>query len=318
MPEIITLGETMVCFTPDADAPLRYIRDYKARIAGAESNLAIGIEKLGHTAVWISKLGKDEFGQYVCNMVRAEGVNTSGVTFDESHATGIMFKETSQGETKVYYYRENSAASTLTPEDIDASLFEKAKILHLTGITPILSKSCMETVLYAFELAEKNNMKISFDPNIRKKLWKSQDYTKPILDFCLRSHIVLLGLDEAKVLLNSEDTDQIINYFFENGKAEYIAIKDGARGAFVADRKNKIFIPPYPCKCIDPIGAGDAFNAAFLVGILENSNIEICGKMGGIAGALATETQGDIEGYPSLEKINSVASNMKKLIVNLC
>lgn len=305
MSEIITLGETMVSFTPDADAPLRYIRDYRNRIAGAESNLAIGIEKLGHTAAWISKLGNDEFGQYVCNMVRAEGVNTRGVTFDESHATGIMFKETGQGETKVYYYRENSAASTLTPKDIDESLFEEAIILHLTGITPILSDSCMETVVFAFELAEKNNLKVSFDPNIRKKLWKSNDHSKTILDFCLKSHIVLIGLDEAKILLQSEDADQIINYLFENGKAEYIAIKDGARGAYVADRKERIFIPPYPCKCIDPIGAGDAFNAAFLVGILEKKNIEICGRMGGIAGALATETLGDIEGYPSMQKVNS-------------
>lgn len=312
MSEIITIGETMVSFTPDGDAPLRYIRDYKSRIAGAESNLAIGIEKLGHTACWISKLGKDEFGQYVCNMVRAEGVNTSGVAFDELHATGIMFKETSQGETKVYYYRENSAASTLTPEDIDVSLFENAKILHLTGITPILSSSCMETVLFAFDLAEKNHMKISFDPNIRKKLWKANDHAKTILDFCLKSHIVLLGLDEAKVLLNSEDPDQIIDYLFANGKAEYIAIKDGARGAYVADKKEKLFIPPYPCNSIDPIGAGDAFNAAFLVGILENKSLELCGKMGGFAGALATETLGDVEGYPSMDKINSFFNDIKE------
>ena len=312
MPEVITIGETMICFTPGANAPLRYVQDYKARIAGAESNLAIGIEKLGHTAAWISKLGQDEFGQYVCNMVRAEGVNTKGVIFDESHATGLMFKETSQGETKVYYYRENSAASTMTPKDIDVSYFENAKILHLTGITPVLSESCMETVLFAMELANKNNMKISFDPNIRKKLWKSRDYTKPILDLCLKSQIVLLGLDEAKVLLHTEDKDEIINYFFEKGKAEHIAIKDGARGAFVADKKNKIFIPPYLCKCIDPIGAGDAFNAAFLVGILEEKDIEVCGKMGGIAGALATETLGDIEGYPSSEKIKSISNNIEE------
>lgn len=312
MVEVITIGETMVCFTPDANAPLRYVQDYKARIAGAESNLAIGIEKLGHTAAWISKLGKDEFGQYVCNMVRAEGVNTKGVIFDESHATGLMFKETSLGETKVYYYRENSAASTMTPKDIDVSYFEKGKILHLTGITPVLSESCMETVLFAMELAKKNNMKISFDPNIRKKLWKSRDYTKPILDLCLKSQIVLLGLDEAKVLLHTEDKDEIINYFFEKGKAEYIAIKDGVKGAFVADKKNKVFIPPYPCKCIDPIGAGDAFNAAFLVGILEGKDIEVCGKMGGIAGALATETLGDIEGYPSIEKIKSISNNIEE------
>jgi 2-dehydro-3-deoxygluconokinase len=312
MSEIITIGETMVCFTPDANAPLRYVQDYKSRIAGAESNLAIGVEKLGHTAAWISKLGKDEFGQYVCNMVRAEGVDTKGVIFSESHRTGLMFKETSQGETKVYYYRENSAVSTMTPKDIDESYFENGKILHVTGITPVLSESCMETVIFAMELAKKHNMQISFDPNIRKKLWKTRDFTNSILDFCLKSHIVLLGLDEAEVLLHTKDTDEIFDYLFDKGQAKYIAIKDGDQGAFVSDKINKFFIPPYPCKCIDPIGAGDAFNAAFLVGILEEKDIEECGKMGGIAGALATETRGDIEGYPSIERIKHISNNIKE------
>ena len=105
-----------------------------------DSNLAVGLAKLGHEVLWISRLGEDEFGHYVQNMIRSEGVDTRAVRFDEANPTGIMFKETSRGETAVYYYRKHSAASAMEPEDLDESLFEEAEILHITGITPVLSE----------------------------------------------------------------------------------------------------------------------------------------------------------------------------------
>jgi len=103
MAEVITIGETMVCFSPDSLSPLRYVNRYHTRIAGAESNLAVGLAKLGHRAAWISRLGDDEFGRYVQNVVRAEGVDAESVHFDVKRPTGVMFKEKSCGETAVYY-----------------------------------------------------------------------------------------------------------------------------------------------------------------------------------------------------------------------
>ena len=113
MPKLITIGETMAAFTPDAPGPLRYVTGFGIRTAGAESNVAVGLAKLGVEAAWLSRLGKDEFGVFIRNQLRAEGVDCSRVIFDPDHRTGIMFKETGVGETKVFYYRENSAASHL-------------------------------------------------------------------------------------------------------------------------------------------------------------------------------------------------------------
>lgn len=103
MPECLTLGETMAAFAPDRTGPLRYVPNYSLRIAGAESNTAIGAAKLGVSAAWISRLGADEFGQYIRNQIRAEGVDCSGVHFDPAHRTGVMFKQTGSGESSVFY-----------------------------------------------------------------------------------------------------------------------------------------------------------------------------------------------------------------------
>ena len=194
MPQLITIGETMAAFTPDSVGALRYVQNFGIRTAGAESNVAVGLAKLGLEAAWVSRLGTDEFGCFIRNQLRAEGVDCSRVIYDPDHRTGIMFKETGVGETKVFYYRENSAASHLCPEDVTPALLEGVKILHMSGITPVLSESCLAMTKAAFALAKEQGVAISFDPNIRRKLWKGQDYAPLIRDLTLQSQIVLLGL----------------------------------------------------------------------------------------------------------------------------
>ena len=129
MPQLITIGETMAAFTPDSVGALRYVQNFGIRTAGAESNVAVGLAKLGLEAAWVSRLGTDEFGCFIRNQLRAEGVDCSRVIYDPDHRTGIMFKETGVGETKVFYYRENSAASHLCPEDVTHALLDGVKVL---------------------------------------------------------------------------------------------------------------------------------------------------------------------------------------------
>ncbi len=311
--ELVTLGETMCAMVPDASGPLRYVQNFRPRIAGAESNLAIGMAKLGHTAAWISRLGDDELGRYVNNMIRAEGVDVSGVIFDPDHRTGVMFKEMSAGETRVFYYRENSAASHMIPDDVNEELIANARVVHLTGITPVLGPGCEQAVIRAFDLADKHKKPVSFDPNLRRKLWKDRDYAPLLKELTLRSSLVLLGLDEAEVVLGTGEADEIFDILFSQGAAQYVAIKNGGEGAWVGDRTLRRHIPPIECKCIEPIGAGDAFNAGFLSGWLENCDVETCGRMGAIAGGLATQVIGDIEGYPDRRRMQVMLDAEKEI-----
>ena len=175
MPDLITIGETMAAFSPEGGLPIRKAPCFHLRIAGAESNTAIGVARLGHTAGWISRLGKDSFGEYILNTIHQEGVDTSRVTTDTLHSSGIMFKQpNNEDATEVSYYRENSAATYLSKTDIDLDYLKSAKVLHITGITPILSEDCNEYINAAIEIAHANHILVSFDPNIRLKLWQDK------------------------------------------------------------------------------------------------------------------------------------------------
>ena len=304
MPELVTMGETMAVFVPDSAGPLRYAPGFRLRMAGAESNVAVGLCKLGHSAGWFSGLGKDELGQYVLNSIRAEGVDTACVKWDGEHPTGLMIKQLSAGETSVFYYRKGSAASHYSPEDLPLEYLADAKIIHLSGITPALSDSCRATVERMAEFANEKGILLSFDPNIRKKLWVGRDFVPVMKKLLFACQIALLGLDEAEMILGIREPEEIVRILTEQG-VQYSAIKDGGNGAWCAQKGEMLHIPPEPCRCIDPIGAGDGFNAGFLAGILEGRDLAQCGKMGAIAGAMATETLGDIDGYPSREQMEA-------------
>ncbi len=305
MAKLLTIGETMVSFNPNTSGLLRYARDFYVRTAGAESNVASGVQKLGHSSAWVSKIGDDEMGKYVLNHIRSEGVDCSNVIIDNKHRTGIMMKQLTGGETSVFYYRENSAASHLKPE-----MFENTEILHLTGITPVLSQSCSDMVDKAIKMAKANNSKFSFDPNIRKKLWLDTDYTQKIRELTLLADIVLIGLDEAKILFDTDDVDSTVEVILKANPNCQMAVKNGAKGAYVANKTEKHFIPPVPCHFVEPVGAGDAFAAGFLAGVLSGESLEICGKMGAIAGALTTEAPSDVEGQPDSVRMNEVLNKI--------
>src|SRR6056297_1168379 len=142
MIDLVTIGETMAAMTPNEVGSLKYLNNFSKYIAGAESNVAIGVKRLGFNSGWISKLGKDPLGDYVEFFIRGEGVDVSQVRRDSEHRTGLLIKEMhTTKEPKVFYYRDNSAASHLAKEDLDEEYIKSAKHLHLTGITPALSKS---------------------------------------------------------------------------------------------------------------------------------------------------------------------------------
>lgn len=297
MAEIITLGETMVSFTPQEHTSLAYGPALNMRIAGAESNTAIGLCRMGHSAAFVSRIGTDSLGRFVLRSIRAEGVDTSLIIKDTEHPTGIMFKEPRlHAETAVYYYRTGSAASYMSCDDIPEQHIAKAKILHFTGITPILSASCRQMVFQAMEIAAAHGCAVSFDPNIRLKLWKEQDYTPLMLDCISRTSYLLAGLDECKMLYHTEDIERIADQAFASGHLQCLALKDGSRGAWICDRQGIHQISPADCICVDPVGAGDAFNAGFLSGILEGKSFVESGGLGAFCGARATETYGDTEG----------------------
>lgn len=312
--EVLTFGETMVLLNPDANGPLRYVNNFKKSVGGADSNVAIALSRLGHKSAWFSKLGNDEFGRQILNIIRGEGVDTSKVTFDEDARTGLMIKERVSGENpSVYYYRKDSAASKLSVDDINEDYIKQAKIIHITGITPAISKSARDMVFKVIDIAKQNNILISFDPNIRLKLWTLEEARPVLLEIAKNADIILPGCDEGQLLLDTSDEKEIADKFKALG-AKIVVVKLGADGCYVANDKEGVYIKGFKInKVIDTAGAGDGFAAGFLSGILNGLNLSECGSRGNAVGAMATLVEGDMEAYPYSEQLISFM-NQKKVI----
>lgn len=302
--DVLTLGETMVLLNPHESGPLRHIMDFRKRIGGAESNVAIGLARLEHHAAWMSRLGADPHGRYVRDTIRGAGVDTQYVAFDPEAPTGIMFKERRElGESSVFYYRENSAASRMSSDDLPEEALANAEYLHLTGITPALSDSCRGLVSDAIRRANQHDLTVSFDPNLRFKLWDPPAMRETLLPLLERCDIVLPGIEEGEVLLDTDEPESIAEEFRELGAAE-VVVKLGADGAFVATDAVAQRVDSYDVdRVVDPIGAGDGFAAGYLSGRLDGLSPDRATDRATAVGALATTVTGDIEGLPTRSEL---------------
>lgn len=315
--DIVTLGETMVLFTPETSGYMRYAGNFSAKVAGAESNLAIGLARLGHDSSWISQLGDDEFGKKILSFIRGEGVDVSEVLYDSSASTGLYFKEMiTDDEVQVHYYRKDSAASRLEPSDLNEEYIANAKYLHLTGITPALSESCYKTVIKAIEIANANGVTVVFDPNLRRKLWSEERARQVLLEIASKSDIVLPGLDEGQFLFGDLDAKTMAKRFYDHG-ASFVVLKLGAEGAYYYSDKERGHVLGFPVnRVVDPVGAGDGFAAGLLSGLLDDIPLEKAVERGAAVGALVTMVKGDVEGLPDRSRLDAFIDGKNKEDVN--
>ena len=303
MLDVVTLGETMVLFVPTRTGLLRYAHQFERYLAGAESNTAIGLSRLGHRTGWISRVGNDEFGEYILAFLRGEQVDVSQVIRTQEAPTGVFFKERrSTGSTRVFYYREGSAASQMTAQDISETYILNARYLHLTGITAALSPTCLSTLLAAIEIAKSGNGSISFDPNIRLKLWNHEKAKKTLLSIIPHVDILLISNEEAALLTELKKPTEAARNLLSMGP-EQVIIKMGKQGAIGLTRDQEIRVPSINVNVVETVGAGDAFNAGYLSGQLRNWDLKKSLQLGNVMGGLATTTPGDVEGLPDWAEI---------------
>jgi 2-dehydro-3-deoxygluconokinase len=308
--DVVTLGESMVLLLAEQPGPMREATTFRRYIAGAESNLAIGLSRLGQTAGWFSRVGDDEFGRAIVFRIRGEGVDTSHVLSDPSAPTGLVIRERREvGPIEQVYYRRGSAASLLSPADLDASYLSNARYLHLTGITPALSESCRETVFAAAEMAHAAGVKVVLDPNYRSKLWSTSEAREVMRSLAARSDIVLPGMDEAVLLTGESDPELAARELIGLGP-ELVVIKLGAAGALALDgngqvtRASAVHIE----RIVDPVGAGDAFAAGLLTGMLRDFPLQDALALANRCGALAMLSPGDMEALPTWSEVTAEAS----------
>jgi 2-dehydro-3-deoxygluconokinase len=308
---VITAGETMALVVPPSPGRLRHATSLSLSIGGAESNVAIGLARLGIPASWISVLGDDELGELVLHRLRAEGVDTSGVRRIADRPTGLYLREEVAGRLRVYYYRSGSAAATLSQNAFDPSMLQGAAFLHLTGITGALSQECAEFLPWAATTARDAGVRVSYDVNYRSRLWEpsaAQAATEALLPLI---DVLFVGHDEANALWGWE-TDTALEQLSKIGPSEVI-LKLGADGCAAMIDGEQLTSPGFPARQLDPIGAGDAFDAGYLAATLWGWAPEKRLRAANAMGAFCVQNLGDYEGLPSRRELDGFLEQIPDL-----
>jgi 2-dehydro-3-deoxygluconokinase len=286
---VLTVGETMALLDPVADGPAVIGAEFRLRIGGAESNVAIGLARLGVGVTWISRLGRDRFGDVVLDAIAAEGVDVRLVLRCDGR-TGLFAKIRARGRTQVAYWREGSAASRLSPGDVPDEALDSIRLVHLTGITMAISESGAALVVDLARRAKQRGLTVTFDPNFRPALPDSpeaaaarQRAVLPYVDW------YLCGEDERRLLWGDEPVPVPC------------AVRVGARGALV---EGEAVLPVrLVAEVVDEVGAGDAFAAGFIYGLLQGWAPQACAQAGNLLAGLTLGGTGDWELLPRLEDV---------------
>jgi len=311
-PEVVTFGETMALIMPNPGKGFEHAKSLEMSFGGAESNLAIGLARLGVRAGWFGRLGDDPFGRLILKGIRGEGVDVSRAVCAGGEQTGLMLRDSPWGRTSVYYYRKNSAASRMKPEDLDEDYIAGARLLHITGITPALSESCRDTVFAAVEAAKRRGVKISFDPNLRLKLWSAGEARPVLLKLAEEADYFLPGYDELRLLFEESDFGKLEERL-RRLKAVSVVKGVGEASVLVApDRTERI--PFFPAeKVVDPVGAGDGFAAGFLYGVVRGLDPAEAVRVASVVGSLVVQGAGDWESLPTLEMVETELGKRKHI-----
>jgi 2-dehydro-3-deoxygluconokinase len=304
--DLVTFGELMTLLCAEPGRPLRSARKFDRSAAGAEANVAIGLCRLGHSAGWFGRVGDDALGRGALDTLRAEGVDVSCAVLDADAPTGILVRDVhTSRRIEVVYQRRASAGQRLSAGDVDPAYVASARLLHVTGITPALGPDASKALDHAVGIATDAGVTVSFDPNLRLKLWDDDDRARRTLGrLAGRAQIVLAGLAEAEFISGERGAAPAATWFLDHG-ARCVAVKLGVDGSFVTDGRAEVASAGRPVHVLDPIGAGDAFAAGYLSAWLEGGDLASCAEKANLVAAMSMTAFGDFEGLPTERELAS-------------
>lgn len=300
--DVVTFGEAMMLLVADRPGPLEDATSFVKRTAGAETNVAIGLCRLGIKTGWASRLGTDSMGRYLMRAMQEEGIDCSHVVADPTQHTGFQIKGRVDGggDPAVESHRKGSAASLFRPEQIDEVWLTSARHLHTTGIFPALSQNCLATAQRSMQLMRAAGRTISFDTNLRPALWPTPERMREVINgLAAQADWVLPGIEEGQ-LLTGVDTPEGIARFYRAQGSKLVVVKLGSEGAYFDSEAGTGYVPGFPVpQVMDTVGAGDGFAVGVISGLLDGRSVADAVKRGAWIGARAVQVLGDTEGLPT-------------------
>lgn len=291
--DVVTFGEAMIRLTPDGATGFENAGRVQVHVAGTEANMAVAIRSLGRSVAWVSRLPSNSPGRLIAGAIEGHGVDTSQVVWAEEGRAGLMFVEADASGTTVTYDRKGSAAAEMTWSRFPRSVLDRARLVHITGITPALSESCRVVALRAAETVRSSPTLLSVDVNYRSSLWDSAVAARQIGALAHGADIVTCALRDARDLYaTGSDPRDAAAQLADRFECRCVVVTAGDDGAVMLREGRLTEAPAVPTTVVDRLGAGDAFVAALLDGLLDGEP-ETGLERGVALASLALSTPGD-------------------------
>jgi 2-dehydro-3-deoxygluconokinase len=299
MTDVVALGEVMLLLRGEQVGPLSVGSGFTASVAGAEATVAIGLARLGHSVAFCGRVGSDDAGELVRSTLRASGVDVACLVEDSRAPTGLLLRQRrTPSLTKVAYYRTQSAGSVLELEDVRPALATAPRVLHVSGITAVLSSTSRKTVAACVAAASEAGALVSYDVNHRRRLASIADAGAALAEVLDGVDVLLFGDEERAVLRAATGDDDVVAAALAAGVGEVVE-KRGRAGATVHTPAGSWSCPAHPVDVIDVVGAGDAFAAGYLSALLDEREPAERLRRGAAVASFSVSTDGDWEGLPT-------------------
>ena len=302
-PEIIAIGEPLFELSQAKGESV-----FRPGHGGDTSNAAIAAARQGASVGYLTAIGADQFGESFMKLWAEEGVDTGAVVRSQTAHTGLYFITHGPDGHVFSYLRAGSAASRMTPQDIPAETIKAARIVHASGISQAISSSAADAVFTAMRIARGAGVTVSYDSNLRLRLWPLDRARAVIHAAAALADILRPSIDDAMHLTGLADADRIADFYLGLGP-KIVALTLGGDGALLATRERRERIASWPARLVDATGAGDMFTGAFLAEYLRLGDPFAAARYANVAAALSTEGYGAVAPMP---KRAEVAVAMKK------
>ncbi|OXI88796.1 2-dehydro-3-deoxygluconokinase [Burkholderia sp. AU33423] len=297
-PEILALGEAMIEFNQSQPGRPEFLQGF----GGDTSNFCIAAARQGASTGFVSAIGDDPFGRLLADMWRAERVDTTYVRIDRAAPTGVYFVTHGADGHQFDYLRAGSAASRYATGDLPLDALAAAKAVHLSGISLAISTAACDAAFAAIDHARRNGAKVSFDTNLRLKLWPLPRARAVMREALRQTDICLPSWDDVTALTGANDRDAIVDAMLEHGP-QVVALKLGKEGAYVATPNERRVVPGFTVEAVDATGAGDCFGGAFVARIVAGDDPFVAARYANAAAALSTTGYGAVAPIPHRDAV---------------
>lgn len=303
-PDAVTFGEAMAMFVAQESGPLHRATTFVQATAGAETNVATGLARLGHRSGWVGRLGDDPLGLFIEEELGSCGIDLSRVEIDHTAPTGFQLKSRADGgDPEVVYFRRASAGSRLAWSEPMGTYVSSARHLHLTGIPLAISATARDFAFQAVAAARAGGASVSFDPNLRPALWPSEhEMVAVVNEVAALADWVLPGVEEGRVLTGHTHPERIAEHYLASGVTR-VVVKNGVDGAVAFGPEGTVRRPAFQVEVVDTVGAGDGFAAGLISAHLDGLEIGPALERAAAVGAMATTSAGDKDGLPDRDRL---------------